>query len=46
MTCNDTGYQAIEFDKDTHLPMVSLEKQIKFCSTKKLEVRAEIEKKP
>jgi len=22
MTCNDTGYQAIEFDKDTHLPMV------------------------
>ena len=25
MTCNDTGYQAIEFDKDTHLPMVSLE---------------------
>ena len=24
MTCNDTGYQAIEFDKDTHLPTVSL----------------------
>jgi len=22
MTCNDTGYQAIEFDKDTHLPKV------------------------
>merc|ERR1719220_3221520 len=25
MTCNDTGYQAIEFDKDTHLPMVKLD---------------------
>jgi len=22
MTCNDTGYQAIEFDAETHLPMV------------------------
>ena len=22
MTCNDTGYQAIEFDPETHLPMV------------------------
>ena len=22
MTCNDTGYQAIEFDADTHLPKV------------------------
>lgn len=22
MTCNDTGYQAIEFDKETHLPTV------------------------
>ena len=21
MTCNDTGYQAIEFDAETHLPM-------------------------
>ncbi len=25
MTCNDTGYQAIEFDKDTHLPFVKNE---------------------
>jgi len=23
MTCNDTGYQAIEFDKDTHIPKVN-----------------------
>ena len=23
MTCNDTGYQAIEFDAETHLPKVS-----------------------
>ncbi len=22
MTCNDTGYQAIEFDAETHLPKV------------------------
>lgn len=22
MTCNDTGYQAIEFDQETHLPTV------------------------
>ena len=44
MTCNDTGYQAIEFDKDTHLPMVSLEKQIKSCSTEKLEVRGKTHK--
>ena len=20
MTCNDTGYQAIEFDEETHIP--------------------------
>ncbi|KAG2393468.1 hypothetical protein C9374_006999 [Naegleria lovaniensis] len=25
MTCNDSGYQAISFDKDTHLPKVSEE---------------------
>ena len=24
MTCNDTGYQAIEFDAETHLPKVSI----------------------
>ena len=24
MTCNDTGYQAIEFDAETHLPKVSV----------------------
>ena len=24
MTCNDTGYQAIEFDAETHIPKVSL----------------------
>lgn len=23
MTCADSGYQAIEFDKDTHLPHVN-----------------------
>mmetsp|Transcript_11752 Transcript_11752/g.29694 ORF Transcript_11752/g.29694 Transcript_11752/m.29694 type:complete len:1041 (-) Transcript_11752:229-3351(-) len=23
MTCNDTGYQAITFDKDTHLPFIT-----------------------
>lgn len=23
MTCNDSGYQAITFDKDTHLPNVT-----------------------
>ena len=23
MTCNDTGYQAIEFDPETHLPTVT-----------------------
>ena len=22
MTCNDTGYQAIEFDAETHIPKV------------------------
>jgi dihydropyrimidine dehydrogenase (NADP+) len=22
MTCNDTGYQAIEFDPETHIPTV------------------------
>ena len=22
MTCNDTGYQAIQFDPETHLPKV------------------------
>jgi len=25
MTCNDSGYQAIEFDQDTHLPHVTTE---------------------
>ncbi len=25
MTCNDTGYQAIEFDAQTHLPLVTEE---------------------
>ena len=30
MTCNDTGYQAIEFDKDTHLPMVCSALYVKF----------------
>ena len=24
MTCNDTGYQAIEFDAETHIPKVIL----------------------
>jgi hypothetical protein len=24
MTCNDTGYQAIEFDSETHLPRYEL----------------------
>ena len=31
MTCNDTGYQAIEFDAETHIPKVihfSILKQI------------------
>ena len=23
MTCNDTGYQAISFDEETHLPKVN-----------------------
>jgi len=23
MTCNDSGYQAIRFDADTHLPVVT-----------------------
>jgi len=23
MTCNDSGYQSIKFDKDTHLPSVT-----------------------
>lgn len=23
MTCNDSGYQAIEFDPDTHIPIVT-----------------------
>ena len=23
MTCNDTGYQAIEFDAETHIPKVN-----------------------
>ena len=23
MTCNDTGYQAISFDEETHLPVVN-----------------------
>ena len=28
MTCNDTGYQAIEFDPETHLPTVNGKKYV------------------
>ena len=36
MTCNDTGYQAISFDEQTHLPKVENDNEIIFMVVMKL----------
>ena len=36
MTCNDTGYQAISFDEQTHLPKVKNENEMMFMVVIKL----------
>ena len=36
MTCNDTGYQAISFDEQTHLPKVENENEMIFILVMKL----------